>query len=155
MRRLILIPLSIAALFASGCSTPAESNPPAAGAGSSTPTKTGLTAFEGSWIGRDLTPGQEGPATLNVSGQNIEFHGTDANDWLKGTFTLREDTTPKQFVGIVSECGAPEYAGKYCYAIYKIEDGALTVAGYEPGITNFPRAFDAPDARELVFKHSQ
>jgi hypothetical protein len=85
----------------------------------------------------------------------MEFHGTDANDWLKGTFTLREGTSPKQFVGLISECGEPKYVGKNCYAIYKIEDGTLTVAGYEPGVLNFPPSFDAPDARQIVFKHNQ
>jgi uncharacterized protein (TIGR03067 family) len=85
----------------------------------------------------------------------MEFHGADANDWLKGTFTLREDTNPKQFVGLVTDCPDSDYIGKQCFAIYKFEDGALTVAGYSPGAPNFPTAFDAPEARQIVFKHDK
>jgi uncharacterized protein (TIGR03067 family) len=85
----------------------------------------------------------------------LEFHGAYANDWLKGTFTLREDTNPKQFVGVVTECAGPEYVGRNCYAIYKLEDGTLTVAGNEPGVSGFPSAFDASGSRQFVFKHNQ
>jgi uncharacterized protein (TIGR03067 family) len=155
MKKTILIPLSLAALLAWGCSTPSKSNPAAAAPESPAAPKTDSTVFEGSWKGREVTPGREGPASLAVSGQTVEFHGANANDWLKGTFTLREDTNPKQFVGVVTECAVPEYVGQKCYAIFKIEDGALTVAGNEPGVANMPSAFDAPGSRQFVFKHDQ
>jgi uncharacterized protein (TIGR03067 family) len=155
MKHMILISLSVAALFASGCSTPPESNSAAVASESPTPPKTNLTVLEGSWKGRDVTPGQEGPASLTVSGQTLEFHGADANDWMKGTFTLREDANPKQFVGIVTECAAPEKVGQKAYAIYKIEDGTLTISGNQLGDPNFPLAFDVPGCRQLVFKHDQ
>jgi uncharacterized protein (TIGR03067 family) len=155
MQKVILIPLSIAAIFVSGCSTPSESKSAAAASESSTPPKAALTAFEGSWTGHDVTPGQEGTDSLTVSGENFDFHGADANDWLKGTFTLREDTNPKQWVGIVTDCASQEYIGKKCIAIYRIENGTLTVAGYSPGDPNIPPAFDAPNTRQIVFKHNQ
>jgi uncharacterized protein (TIGR03067 family) len=146
---MILVSLSIAALFASGCSTSSPSNP-------ATPkTNAHATAFEGSWKGLELTPGQEGPASLTVSGQTLEFHGAEANDWIKGTFTLREDTQPKQFVGVITECAAPEYVGQKSYAIYKINDGVLTITGNSPGASDFPTAFDAPGTRQFAFKHGQ
>ncbi len=111
--------------------------------------------LEGSWTGHDVTPGREGPASLLVSGHTLEFHGAEANDWLKGTFTLHEDTNPKQLTGIVTECPAQDYIGKKVYSIYKLEGDTLTVAGNEPGNTNFPSAFDDPTTRQLVFKHDQ
>ncbi len=155
MKKMILIPLAMAALFASGCSTPSTSNSASAASKSSTPPKPDSTAIEGLWNGREVTPGREGPASITVSGQTLEFHGADANDWLKGTFTLREDSNPKQFIGLVTECAAPEFVGKSCYAIYKLEDGTLTVAGNDPGISNAPSAFDAPGSRQFIFKHGQ
>ena len=146
---MILIALCIAAIFASGCSTPSESKSAAVASESPTSPKPNSTVFEGSWNGR------EGPASLIVSGQTLEFHGADADDWIKGTFTLREDINPKQWVGTVTECAAPEVIGKKCYAIYKIEDGALTISGNQPGDSNIPQAFDAPGSREVIFKHGQ
>jgi uncharacterized protein (TIGR03067 family) len=153
MERMILISLSMAALFASGCSTPSASNSVAVASEHPVPSESNSTAFEGLWNGRETTPGQEGPASLTVSHQTLEFHGAAADDWLKGTFTLRDDTNPKQFLGVVTECAVPEYVGKMCYAIYKIEDGKLIVAGNEPGVSSIPPAFDAPGSRQFVFKH--
>ncbi len=155
MKKVILIPLSVAVIFAAGCSTPSQSSCCAAASGSSTPPKANSTVFEGSWNGHEVTPGREGPASLLVSGHTLEFHGAGPNDWLKGTFTLRNDTNPKQCVGIITECAAADYVGKNFYSIYKIEAGTLTVAGNEPGDTNIPSTFDAPGTRQIVFKHDQ
>jgi uncharacterized protein (TIGR03067 family) len=159
MKRIILFSLSVAALFVSGCSTPSASNsastPPAAAPESPAPAKAAPTAFEGSWKGREATPGREGPASLAVSGQSLEFHGAEANDWLKGTFTLREDTNPKLCIGIITDCSDAQYVGKKFYAIYRIEDGTMTISGNEPGNTDIPSTFDAPGTREIIFKHDQ
>jgi hypothetical protein len=140
MKTMLLIPLSIAVILASGCSTPSKRN---------------STVFEGSWTGHEVTPGREGPASLLVSGHTLEFHGAGPNDWLRGTFTLRDDTNPKQCVGIVTECPQADYVGKNFYSIFKIENGTLTVSGNEPGDTNIPSAFGSPGTRQIVFKHDQ
>jgi uncharacterized protein (TIGR03067 family) len=92
---------------------------------------------------------------MTVSGHTLRFHGADPNDWLTGTFVLDENASPKRFAGVVMDCGSADYIGKKCCAIYKIEDGALTVSGYEPGVTDFPATFGDPKAREIVFKHPQ
>jgi hypothetical protein len=112
--------------------------------------------LEGSWHGRVVTPGQEGSVSITFSGQSLEFHGVKPDDWVKGTFTLREDLNPHQLVGTVTECSAPDYVGKTSYSIYKIENGALTITGFEPGSSSsFPSAFDAPDSSQLVFQRVQ
>jgi uncharacterized protein (TIGR03067 family) len=128
-------------------------NPKAAASQAPAPAKSAPTAFEGSWHGHDVTPGHESPASITFSGQTLEFHGGDADDWAKGTFTLHEDATPKQFVGVVTDCAAPENIGKKACAIYKIENGTLTLTGSPLGSSDFPPAFDAPECRQLVFKH--
>jgi uncharacterized protein (TIGR03067 family) len=155
MKMLFLIPFAIAALFESGCSTPSQSNPPPAPSESAAPAKTMATAFEGSWKGRDVTPGNEGTVSLIVSGQNLEFHGSQPDDWLKGTFTLHEDANPKQLVGVVTDCASADNVGKKIHAIYKIEDGTMTISGSGLDDPNFPSSFDAPGTRQLVFKHTQ
>jgi len=155
MKRMILLSLSIAAIFATGCSTTSKSSCCDTASASSSPPKAKSTAFEGSWTGHDVTPGREGPASLLVSGHTLEFHGAASNDWLKATFTLHDDTNPKQCTGVVIECPQADYVGKTFYAIYKIEGDTLTVAGNEPGNTNIASAFDDPGARQIVFKHDQ
>jgi uncharacterized protein (TIGR03067 family) len=160
MKKFILLPISVAAIILSGCSTPSKTESDVAPAHTETtpaptPAKPTPTALEGSWKGRDVTPGQEGAATLKFASQTVEFHGATEDDWLKGTFTIREDTTPKQWIGTVTDCASADAIGKKCYAIYKLEDGTLTIGGYPIGTEEFPTAFDAPNMREFVFKRDQ
>ena len=160
MKNLVLLPISIAAIILSGCSTPSkttDSAPPAPARVETPPraTKSNPTALEGAWKGRDVTPGQEGAATLKFAGQTVEFHGATEDDWLKGTFTVREATTPKQWIGVITDCPSADAIGKKCYAIYKLEDGTLTIGGYPIGTEEFPTAFDAPNMRKFVFKRDQ
>jgi uncharacterized protein (TIGR03067 family) len=145
MKRIFLIPVFAAALFAWGCSSARQNQP----------TPVHGTELEGSWSGRDVTPGSEGQATLTVSNNSIEFHGASADDWLKGTFTLKVDANPRQFVGSITECASTDYVGKATYAIYKLEGQTLTISGNEPGVSNFPATLDAQGARQFVFKRDQ
>src|SRR5205809_3263095 len=57
--------------------------------------KSDFATLQGNWKGREVG-GDEGAATIAISGNTLDCHGTDPNDWYKGTFTLREEGTPKQ-----------------------------------------------------------
>jgi uncharacterized protein (TIGR03067 family) len=150
MKKIVLIPIFVAALFAAGCSTSSKSNSAAA---VPAPSKILPTALEGAWHGNEVTPGQQGPASLTFSGKTLEFHGADANDWCKGTFILRENTDPKQLVGTITECPSADAVGKNVCAIYKIENGSLRVTGNAPGGSNIPAAFDTAGSRQFVLTH--
>jgi len=140
----------MAALFAASCSTSSRTTSTAAGPA---PSKIHSTALEGAWRGNEVTPGQQGPASMTFSGQTVVFHGSDANDWCKGTFILRESTDPKQLLGTITECPSADAVGKNVYAIYKIESGSLTICGNAPGDSNIPAAFDTSGTRQFVLKH--
>ena len=130
--------LAVAVLLgASGCSTPHNSGP---------------AALQGTWRGREIGVTPETPRQLVISGRHMEYRGANPDDWGNGTFTLREDTQPKQLLVTLTECGPVQYTGKTCCMIYKIEDGTLTAAANEPGNPAAPLSFDAPDARRMVFK---
>jgi uncharacterized protein (TIGR03067 family) len=146
MKRTIdLVKLGFVAMLlpAAGCATPHPSHP-------SHPSDS--PALQGSWKGRVVGGDSERPVSLVFSGANLEFHGADANDWCKGTFSLREDTRPKQLIGVITEGPDPQYVGARVYAIYRLEEGVLTISGNAPGSSAPPADFDAPDARQLVFK---
>ena len=102
-----------------------------------------------------MTTDHEGTASLTFSGQTLTFHGSDPSDWVKGTFALREETTPKQLTGTITECDSSDVIGKKVCAIYKIEGGTLTITGNGPGDPSFPEAFDASGSRQFVLKHAQ
>jgi len=112
----------------------------------------GAAALQGTWTGKELSADSDDPCRLIITGQTFEFHGADPGEWYKGTFTLREDSDPKVMVATISECPVDKYIGKIDYAIYRIENGTLTLTAREPGNPDIPSGFDAPETRRFVFK---
>jgi uncharacterized protein (TIGR03067 family) len=112
------------------------------------------SGLQGKWKGREAGRPTEGARLLTISGNTLEFRAADTNEWYKGTFTLQEDKNPKQLVGVITACAAPEYLGKTVNAIYRIESGTLTLTGNEPGNAEVPKSFDAPGSRKFVLKKS-
>ena len=137
MKNTLLIALCAAAALVSGCATTPRSS---------------TAALQGTWKGRELGVSPGTPRELVISGTHLEYRGADENDWGSGTFTLREDTLPKQLLIALTDCGAAQYVGKTVCLIFKLEQGTLTVAANEPGNPVAPLSFDAPDARRMVFK---
>jgi uncharacterized protein (TIGR03067 family) len=121
-------------------------------AGCSSLPKSDSATLQGLWKGEEIGRSPTAPASLLISGSTLEYRGDHPDDWCKGTFTLREDSQPKQLVGVLTECGVPDYVGKTVYSIYRIEAGTLTLTGNEPGNPEVPRDFDAPDARKFRLK---
>jgi uncharacterized protein (TIGR03067 family) len=160
MQRLIPPSFCLAALLAAGCSAvkpPATAPPPIPSAEPAIAPKAApiyTTELEGSWQGVELTPDQEGLASINFTGNTLEFHGDDDWDWAKGTFALHTDKTPKQLIGTITECPDPAGLGKSSCSIYKIEAGSLTLAGSAPGDSNPPANFNDA-ARIFVFERVQ
>jgi uncharacterized protein (TIGR03067 family) len=163
MKRTIVILSSfiVALLGAAGCSTaektdsaagPITASPPAKLEPAPTPARSDSAALQGTWKGKDVGEEAEGTSTLIISGNRFEFRGADPGEWYKGTFTLREDKTPRQLVAAVAECAAPEFVGKTSYAIYRVEDDTLTMTAHAPGNPEVPEGFDSSDARRIIFR---
>ena len=119
-------------------------------AGCSKPIKSDSAVLQATWNGAEANV--KGSPSVVFQGSTLEFHGGNTNEWYKATFTLREDTNPKQLVAVITECPAPQYVGKTVQAIYQFENGVLTLTGNEPGNPAVPASFDAPGARKIVFK---
>jgi RNA polymerase sigma factor (sigma-70 family) len=107
--------------------------------------------LQGTWKGREMGTGPAGVSSLILQGTNLEFHGADPREWYKATFTVRDDTTPKQLLIVITDCPAPAFVGKTSHSIYEIHDGTFTITGNAPGDPRVPASFDAPGARKLVF----
>jgi uncharacterized protein (TIGR03067 family) len=169
MRQIIrwITPVCVAAMLGgAGCSTSRRTargesqypTPPAASSGISTATAAAAArkpsdaaTLQGKWEGEEIG-NNPGPCYLTVSGKDMEFRAADPNEWYKGTFTLREDTNPRQVILVITGCSADQYVGKTTYAIYRLEGGTLTITGNEPGNPDVPAAFDSPDSRRFAFK---
>jgi uncharacterized protein (TIGR03067 family) len=106
--------------------------------------------LQGKWSGQEVGAKTPGSSSLVFEGTKCEFHGANPQEWYKATFSLREDTTPKQLEAVIIECPFPQYVGKTARGIYKLEEGKLTFAANEPGQPAVPASFDAQGARKFV-----
>ena len=107
-------------------------------------------ALQGDWQGQEVGSRQPGMSRLTILGNALEFRGADPNEWYRATFILREDASPKQLVGLITECPAPDYVGKTVYAIYRLDGETLTLTGNRPGDPEVPISFETPGARKFV-----
>jgi len=137
MKKFLLLVLSGAALFASGCSTLHKSD---------------SAGIQGTWKGQEPARETQSACSLIASGNAFEFRRADSDEWYKGTFVLRQDANPRQFVGTIVACPAPQYNGTTFYGIYLLQDGKLTLTANEPGNAQVPTGFDAPGSRKFLLK---
>ena len=115
--------------------------------------KSDMAKLQGAWEGQIVQGDPKHSCSFVISGRNFEFRDEmDTNVWYRGTFSLREDTTPRQYIAVINGCPSPEYVGKTSMAIYRVEGATLTITGNEPGNTEAPATFDAPGAACMTLK---
>ncbi len=90
-----------------------------------TPTAAELRRLQGYWEGA----GPAGKCTITIVGNSLHFYGR-TDFWHKTTFTLPAGTDPKQLRATINDSAPPtnNTLGQVVVAIYKIEDGTLTLA---------------------------
>jgi uncharacterized protein (TIGR03067 family) len=110
-------------------------------------------SLQGTWSPPDIEASGTGWPSLVVQGSNLDFRGMNTNYWFKASFSLLEDTNPKQLVAVITESADPKDVGKTANAIYEIQDGKLIITVNEPGDPAVPAGFDAPGADKFVFKY--
>lgn len=93
---------------------------------------------------------------MTITGNSIHFQGSNKNEWYKATAMLPAGTDPRQLRGTITDCPQPDYVGKVAIAIFKIEDGTLTLVGHEPGAPDAPRNFEGDKtSRTFIFKKTR
>jgi uncharacterized protein (TIGR03067 family) len=105
------------------------------------PTAAELERLQGSWEG--VIVGQEaaGKISINITGNSLHFQGLSTNQWYETTFTLPAGTNPQQLHATIKGCPQPDAIGKVVFAIFKIEDGTLTLAGIQASAVEPPKTF--------------
>ena len=97
--------------------------------------------------------GQEknGNVTTTSTGNSLHFY-RDTNFWFKTTFTLPVGTDLKQLHATIKDCasGQESSVGKVVVAIYKIEDGTLTLVAIADGDEETPKSFEAAETKGLT-----
>ena len=97
--------------------------------------------------------GQEknGTITITITNNSLHFH-RDTNFWFETTITLAAGTDPRPLHATIKDCasGQESSVGKVAVAIYKIEDGKLTLAALGDGDAETPKSFEAADEKGLT-----
>jgi hypothetical protein len=114
------VALSLAALF-----TPCQSAP--------TQTAAELNRLQGYWQGE----GPPGKISITITGNSLHYYARP-DHWFKTTFTLPAGTDPQQLRATIIKDNSPpkdpnSTIGKVVAAIFKIEDGTLTLATFQDG----------------------
>ena len=135
-------------IVASGCS---KSKTPASG----TAQKPDSVVLQGIWSGHQIGDKTPGDALFIVGDGKLEFHDANTNIWYKATFSLRENTVPKQADIQITDCFDRVYVGKTAHAIYKVADGKLIFTVNMPDNPAKPANFDDQDAARYVFTSKQ
>ena len=110
------------------------------------PIATELQPLQGTWKGIEVG-NQYQKITITITGNSFHFH-RDTNFWFQTTITLPANTNPKQLHATIKGCppSQTDSIGKVVGAIFKIEDGTLTIAtgGDGADAEGTPKRFEAP-----------
>jgi uncharacterized protein (TIGR03067 family) len=109
-----------------------------------------LQRLQGTWEGAVVGQESGGKITVTITGNSFHFH-RDTNFWFETTITLPAGTDPKQLHATIKHSAPPEESnGKVVVAIFKIEDGTLTLATSGHGAEKMPKSFEATEDEVLT-----
>lgn len=111
------------------------------------PTVAELKPLQGSWEG----DGAGGKCTIIITNNSLFYRNKDG--WYQTTFTLPAGKDPQQLHATIKDCSPPSTnaIGAVVFAIFKIEDGTLTLAEID-GTDKSPKTFASATNRYVVKK---
>jgi uncharacterized protein (TIGR03067 family) len=98
-----------------------------------------LQRLQGSWEGVLAGHETEGKVSITITGHALRFQGLKPTQRYAATFTLPSGTHPQQLHATIKEGQGPKDIGKVVFAIFKIENGTLTLAGISESAAQSPR----------------
>lgn len=138
-----VVVVGVAVVLMTGATTPliiyhvhrhrmADARPASASVGNAS-----AQTLQGHWRGTNTAhPGQE--VTISISGDQIEYRGADANDWLRGTFVVNDQANPKELDVTIHE---PVKGTIFC--LYQSDGDKITIAAAPHGSSMRPVDFSA------------
>ena len=112
------------------------------------PTNAELQLLQGTWEGAVVGDESHEKITITITGNSLNFH-RDTNFWFDTTITLLAGKDPKQLHATIKDSGGKDSIGQVVVAIFKIEDGTLTLAT-DNGAGEALKVFEtAPNRYEL------
>ena len=117
------------------------------------PTNAEPQLLQGTWEGVLVGDEAHQKITITITGNSLHFH-RDTNFWFETTITLPAGKDPKQLHATIKGCPTSQASsiGKVVGAIFKIEDGTLTLAtgGGDSSPEGTPKSFEATEDKGLT-----
>ena len=103
-----------------------------------------LQPLQGTWEGIEVGDKSHAKITVTIISNSFHFH-RDTNFWFATTITLPTNTHPKQLRATIKGCppSQADSIGQEVSAIFKIEDGKLTIAQIGDDPAEAPKSFEA------------
>lgn len=111
------------------------------------PTAAELQRLQGTWEGVMVGGESDGKITITIAGNSFHFH-RDTNFWFETEITLPAGSGPPQLHATIKGCAPAQgdnSIGKVVVAIFKIEDGTLTLATFQDPVAA-PKSFNDAEA---------
>ncbi len=145
--KLFRLILAIVCIVASFIANAGEQLTAKAKGAANEPTAEELKPLQGYWEGE----GAGGKCSITITANSLHYRA--GTNWFKTTFTLPEGTNPRQLHATITDCSPPtnNSIGTVVFAIFKIEDGTLTLAEID-GSDKPPETFDNASSRYVVRK---
>ena len=150
LRHSITLVFTLATCLANAGDQPATTGECAA----NQPTAVELQPLQGIWEGADVGDPSGQKITITITGNSLHFH-RDTNFWFATTIALPAGKDPKQLHATIKSCppAQADSIGKVVGAIFKIEDGSLTLAAYD--ISSEPPKTFSSGTSQYVLKQMQ
>lgn len=143
----ILTPLCIGAILVSNADERVAANAKCA---EKQPTAGELQILEGKWEGVQVGEVSQKKITITITGGSLHFH-RDTNFWFDTTITLPALTFPQQLHATIRNSSPPTNSiGQVVRAIFKIEDGTLTLATGGDGEDGTPKSFEPTEEKGVT-----
>lgn len=98
--------------------------------------------LQGSWEGVQEGHEAAGKYTLTITGNSIRYQGPKPDEWYEATFTLPPGGYPQQLRATLTGAERTKDIGAVVVAIFKIEGGTLTLAGFDPDSLDWRDPFE-------------
>lgn len=111
-----------------------------------------LRPLQGTWEGVMVGHEKDGKITISITGNSFHFH-RDTNFWFDTTIALPAGKVPKQLHATIKGCPPSQDSsmGQVVVAIFKIEDGTLTLATGN-GDGEAPKGFEVTGLNRYEFR---
>jgi hypothetical protein len=108
------------------------------------PTVATQERLQGTWEGKQDS-GEK--ISIKISGYSLRYEGQATNDWYEVTFAVPEKTDPPELRATITASPQTNHVGAVVRAIFKIEDGNLTLVGIQDRDKEPPKAFGNDQAQ--------